>query len=72
MQYFNEGNGLEAVKAFKASGSADALCMLGIIYEQGCGSVAANAMMAKNTSNKQPKKVVQKLKHISNYTLITN
>ena len=47
MQYFNEGNGLEAVKAFKASGSADALYMLGIIYEQGCGSVAANAMMAK-------------------------
>ena len=39
-------------KHFKASGSADAYYMLGVIYEQGCGSVGKNAMMARQNFKK--------------------
>ena len=47
MVAYNNGDGLEAVKKFNASGSAQANYMLGTIYEKGCGNVAANAMMAR-------------------------
>ncbi|MBR1786690.1 MAG: hypothetical protein IJ756_05975 [Paludibacteraceae bacterium] len=47
MKAFEQGNGLEAVKEFKASGSKQSLLMLGKIYENGCGTVASNAMMAQ-------------------------
>ena len=48
MAAYNKGEGLEAISKFKASGSAEANYMLGVIYEKGCGNVAANAMMARS------------------------
>ena len=47
MAAYNDGDGLEAIKKFNASGSAQANYMLGTIYEKGCGNVTANAMMAR-------------------------
>lgn len=47
MKAYESGEGLEAVKSFTASGSARSYYMLGVIYEGGCGKVAANAMMAR-------------------------
>lgn len=47
MKAYENGEGLEAVKSFTASGSARSYYMLGVIYERGCGKVAANAMMAR-------------------------
>ena len=47
MKAYQAKDGLEAIKCFKSSGSAEANYMLGIIYEQGCGNVSANAMMAR-------------------------
>lgn len=47
MEAYKSGEGLEAIKCFKSSGSAESNYMLGIIYEQGCGNVSANAMMAR-------------------------
>ena len=47
MEAYNEDNGLEAVRLFKKSGSAQAYYMLGVIYESGCGNVGANPMMAR-------------------------
>lgn len=52
MKAYEEGNGLEAVKKFKASGSADSYYMLGVIYESGCGGIAKNAMMARQNFKK--------------------
>lgn len=48
MAAYNQSDGLEAISKFKASGSAEANYMLGVIYEKGCGNVAANAMMARS------------------------
>ena len=48
MKAYNDGDGLEAVRKFQASGSAEANYMLGVIYETGCGSVAANPMKARS------------------------
>ena len=47
MAAYKDGDGLEAIKKFNASGSAQVNYMLGVIYEKGCGNVAANAMMAR-------------------------
>lgn len=47
MKAYKEGNGLAAIQAFKASGSKESLRMIGKIYEEGCGGVEANAMMAR-------------------------
>ena len=52
MAAYEKGEGLEAIGHFKASGSADAYYMLGVIYEQGCGSVGKNAMMARQNFKK--------------------
>ncbi len=52
MKAYEEGNGLEAVKKFKASGSAEAYYMLGVIYESGCGGIGKNAMMARQNFKK--------------------
>ncbi|MBQ8450898.1 MAG: hypothetical protein IJY64_08325 [Bacteroidaceae bacterium] len=49
---YETGNGLEAIKKFKASGSADSYYMLGVIYESGCGTVGKNAMMARQNFKK--------------------
>lgn len=56
MKHFNAGEGLEAVREFKASGSKQSLQMLGQIYESGCGSVEANAMMARKYYKEAEKK----------------
>ena len=48
MAAYTAGEGLEAIKKFQASGSADAYYMLGVIYENGCGSIAANQMKARD------------------------
>lgn len=47
MKAYKAGDGLAAIQAFKASGSKESLRMLGKIYEDGCGNVEANAMMAR-------------------------
>lgn len=47
MKAYKAGEGLQAIESFKKSGSAQANYMLGVIYESGCGSVGANAMMAR-------------------------
>ena len=49
MKAYEANNGVEAVKKFKASGSAKSQYMIGIIYENGCGSIAKNAMKARQT-----------------------
>lgn len=56
MRAFNAGDGYEAVKAFKASGSKESLNMLGKIYENGCGSIEANPMMARKYYKEAEKK----------------
>lgn len=48
MAAYNAGEGLEAIKRFQASGSAEAYYMLGTIYERGLGSIAANQMKARD------------------------
>lgn len=52
MKAYEAGNGLDAVSAFKKSGSAKAYYMLGLIYENGCGNVDKNAMMARKNFKK--------------------
>lgn len=52
MKAYESGKGLEAVSAFKKSGSAKAYYMLGVIYENGCGNVGKNAMMARKNFKK--------------------
>lgn len=52
MKAYEAGQGLEAINAFKASGSAKAYYMLGVIYEKGCGNVGKNAMMARKNFKK--------------------
>ena len=47
MTAYNSGKGLDAVKAFTNSGTAEAYYMLGVIYEKGCGTVGKNAMLAR-------------------------
>ncbi len=47
MKAYEANNGVEAVKKFKDSGSAKSQYMIGIIYENGCGSIAKNAMKAR-------------------------
>ena len=52
MKAYEAGNGLDAINAFKKSGSAKAYYMLGVIYENGCGNVGKNAMMARKNFKK--------------------
>lgn len=52
MKAYEAGNGLDAINAFKASGSAKSYYMLGVIYEKGCGNVGKNAMMARKNFKK--------------------
>ena len=47
MKAYKAGEGLQAIESFKKSGSAQANYMLGVIYENGCGNVGSNAMMAR-------------------------
>ena len=49
---YDEGKGLDAVRLFKKSGSAKSYYMLGLIYENGCGTVASNGMMARKNFKK--------------------
>ena len=52
MKAYEAGNGLDAITAFKKSGSAKSYYMLGLIYENGCGNVGENAMMARKNFKK--------------------
>lgn len=52
MKAYNSGDGLGALKSFKASGSAQSYYMIGVIYESGCGNVSKNAMMARQNFKK--------------------
>lgn len=47
MAAYNKGEALEAIAAFKKSGSAQSNYMLGVIYESGLGNVGSNAMLAR-------------------------
>lgn len=55
MKAYNSGDGLEAISCFNRSGSAKAHYMLGVIYENGCGNVGKNAMMARKNYKKAAK-----------------
>lgn len=59
MKAYKSGDALEAIKCFKSSGSAESNYMLGVIYEQGCGNVAANTMMARKYFKAAAKWVVK-------------
>ena len=52
MAAYNEGNGIDAIKAFNRSIYPDSYYMLGIIYEQGCGTVGKNLMLARKNFKK--------------------
>lgn len=52
MKAYEAENGLDAISAFEKSGSAKAYYMLGLIYENGCGNVGKNAMMARKNFKK--------------------
>ena len=62
MKAYEAKNGLEAINAFKSSGSAEAYYMLGVIYENGCGNVGKNAMMARKNFQKAAKMGSEKAK----------
>ena len=47
MKAYEANNGVEAIKKFKASGSAKSKYMIGVIYENGCGTITKNAMKAR-------------------------
>lgn len=47
LKAYKAGEGLKAIECFKKSGTAQANYMLGVIYENGCGNVGSNAMMAR-------------------------
>ncbi len=49
---FDNDNGRDAIKYLTRSGSADAYYMLGVIYEQGCGTIAKNPMKARQNYKK--------------------
>lgn len=55
MKAYNAGEGLEAITYFNKSGSAKAYYMLGLIYENGCGNVGKNAMLARKNFKKAAK-----------------
>ena len=55
MKAYEAGDGLEAINCFNRSGSAKAYYMLGVIYENGCGNVGKNAMMARKSYKKAAK-----------------
>lgn len=52
MKAYEAGEGLEAINHFNKSGSAKAYYMLGLIYENGCGNVGKNAMLARKNFKK--------------------
>ena len=52
MAAYEKGEGLEAIEHFTSSGSADSYYMMGVIYEQGCGSVGKNALKARQNFKK--------------------
>lgn len=52
MEAYEKKNGLDAIRLFKKSGSAKSYYMMGLIYENGCGTVASNGMMARKNFKK--------------------
>lgn len=52
MAAFDARQGLEAIQAFNRSSYPEAYYMLGLIYEQGCGTVGKNAMLARKNFKK--------------------
>lgn len=55
MKAYNAGEGLDAINYFNKSGSANAYYMLGVIYENGCGNVEKNALLARKNFKKAAK-----------------
>lgn len=52
MTAFEAGNGLGAIQSFNRSTYPEAYYMLGIIYEQGCGTIGKNPMLARKNFKK--------------------
>lgn len=52
IEAYEKGKGLEAIRLFTKSGSAKSYYMLGLIYENGCGTVGSNGMMARKNFKK--------------------
>lgn len=52
MAAYSAGKCLDAINAFNKSGTADAYYMIGLIYEEGCGTVGKNAMLARKNFKK--------------------
>jgi hypothetical protein len=52
MAAFEARQGLEAVQAFNRSSYPESYYMLGLIYEQGCGTIGKNPMLARKNFKK--------------------
>jgi hypothetical protein len=52
MAAFDARQGLEAIQAFNRSSYPEAYYMLGVIYEQGCGTIGKNPMLARKNFKK--------------------
>lgn len=52
MAAFDARQGLEAIQAFNRSSYPEAYYMLGLIYEQGCGTIGKNPMLARKNFKK--------------------
>ena len=52
MTAYEAGNGIGAIQAFNRSVYPEAYYMLGIIYEQGCGTIGKNPMLARKNFKK--------------------
>ena len=52
MAAYSAGKCLDAINAFNKSGTADAYYMIGLIYEEGCGTIGKNAMLARKNFKK--------------------
>lgn len=52
MAAFEARQGLEAIQAFNRSSYPEAYYMLGLIYEQGCGTIGKNPMLARKNFKK--------------------
>jgi hypothetical protein len=52
MAAFEARQGLEAIQAFNRSSYPESYYMLGLIYEQGCGTIGKNPMLARKNFKK--------------------
>ena len=62
MEAYRNNDGIEALKYFELSSSADSYYMIGLIFENGCGTIAKNPLKAEQYYIKAAKMGSQKAK----------